>query len=174
MKKRDPDSNLGLLVHDVARLMRANFHRRVQPLGLTQAQWRALFHMSRHEGINQVALAEILEIQPITVARLIDRLEAAGWAERRPDPADRRAFRLYVTAEAQPLLEQIRELSASTREESMSGLDKKARDQLLDLLTTTKDNLLKAEAIVTRARADTPASGVVSKPGSGKRRRHHG
>ena len=169
MKKRDPDSNLGLLVHDVARLMRANFHRRVQPLGLTQAQWRALFHMSRHEGINQVALAEILEIQPITVARLIDHLEAAGWAERRSDPTDRRAFRLYVTAEAQPLLEQIKILSASTREESMSGLDKKARDQLLDLLTVTKDNLLKAEAAAVQAKKGVPASDRLIKSSSGKR-----
>lgn len=174
MKKRDTDSNLGLLVHDVARLMRANFHRRVQPLGLTQAQWRALFHMSRHEGINQVALAEILEIQPITVARLIDRLEAAGWAERRLDPADRRAFRLYVTAEAQPVLEQIRVLAADTREEAMSGLGQKEREQLLDLLAVTKNNLLIAEAAATRTRADASATGAVSKPDQGKKKRHYG
>ena len=174
MKKRDPDSNLGLLVHDVARLMRTNFHRRVQPLGLTQAQWRALFHMSRHEGIKQVALAEILEIQPITVARLIDRLEAAGWAERRPDPADRRAFQLYVTAEAQPVLEKIRVLAADTREEATSGLGQKESEQLLDLLTVTKNNLVMAEAAAARARADNPAPGVMSKPGPGKRQRHYG
>ena len=143
MNKRDPDVNFGLLVHDVARLMRANFHRRVQPLGFTQAQWRALFHLSQNEGIKQVALAEILEVQPITLTRLVDRLEDAGWAERRPDPSDRRAFRLFVTARAQPVLERIRELATETREEAMKGLGRREREHLLDLLSATKDNLLK-------------------------------
>lgn len=158
MNKRDPDTNFGLLVHDVARLMRANFHRRVQPLGLTQAQWRALFHLSRNEGIKQVVLAEILEVQPITLARLVDRLEDAGWAERRPDPSDRRAFRLFVTAKAQPVLERIRELAAETREEAMKGLGRRERKHLLDLLSATKDNLLKTENAAAHMRPRRPNS----------------
>lgn len=152
IEKRDPDDNLGLLVHDVARLMRANFHRRVQPLGLTQAQWRALFHLSRNEGINQAGLAEILEIQPITMARLIDRLEMAGWAERRPDPADRRAIRLYTTAEALPTLQKISVLAAETREEAMKGLSRQARAQLVDLLKSTKNNLLATHVMESTSR----------------------
>ena len=154
MKNRDPDTNLGLLVHDVARLMRANFHRRVQPLGFTQAQWRALFHLSRNEGIKQVALAEILEVQPITLARLVDRLEEAGWAERRPDPDDRRAFQLYVTAKGQPVLEEIRGLATETREEAMKGMGRSDREHLLDLLTATKDNLLRAETAATEVKGN--------------------
>ena len=159
-------------MHDVARLMRANFHRRVQPLGFTQAQWRALFHLSRHQGIKQVALAEILEIQPITLGRLVDRLEAAGWAERRRDPSDRRAFQLYVTAAAQPVLERIRELAAETREEAMKGLGQTERAHLLELLSATKDNLIQAEAVAPRKRTDRPVS--VSKTGSKIRERRYG
>jgi DNA-binding MarR family transcriptional regulator len=174
MEERDSDPNLGLLMYDVARLMRANFHRRVRPLGLTQAQWRTLFHLARNEGVNQGVLAEILEIQPITLARLIDRLEAAGWAERRPDPADRRAFQLFVTAKAQPLLEQIRELAAETREEAMQGLGQTEREHLLDLLSALKNNLLATENTASQARAGRPVHGPVSEPGSRKRKRQNG
>src|SRR3546814_4821449 len=93
MRTPDPDRSLGFLLNDVSRLMRRNLNRRVQALGLTQSQWRALAYLSRQEGINQVTLADTLEVQPITLARLIDRLEAAGWVERRRHPSDRRAVR---------------------------------------------------------------------------------
>src|SRR3546814_9002902 len=83
MRTPDPDRSLGFLLNDVSRLMRRNLNRRVQALGLTQSQWRALAYLSRQEGINQATLADTLEVQPITLARLIDRLEAAGWVERR-------------------------------------------------------------------------------------------
>ena len=174
MEEPESNRNLGLLMYDVARLMRANFHRRVQPLGFTQAQWRTLFHLARNEGVNQGALAEILEIQPITLARLIDRLEAAGWAERRPDPADRRAFQLFVTAKAQPLLEQIRELAAETREEAMQGLGQTEREHLLDLLSALKDNLLATETSASQASAGRRDGEAVSEPNSKKRKRRYG
>ena len=106
-KTFDPDRSLGVLISDVARLLRRNFDRRLQSLGLTQAQWRAIVHVSRTEGMNQVALAECLEAQPITVARLIDRMESAGWIERRNDPLDRRAVQLFLTPKCQPILEEI-------------------------------------------------------------------
>jgi DNA-binding MarR family transcriptional regulator len=174
MEEPESDRNLGLLMYDVARLMRANFHRRVQPLGLTQAQWRTLFHLARNEGLNQGALAEILEIQPITLARLVDRLEAAGWAERRPDPADRRAFQLYVTAKARPVLEQIKELATETREEAMQGLSQTEREQLLDLLSALKGNLLATETNASQARADRLDRRPVSEPDSRKRKHRYG
>src|SRR5688572_2340747 len=97
----DPDRSLGVLIGDVARALRRNFDRRLQSLGLTQAQWRAIVHVKRMEGMSQVALADCLEAQPITVARLIDRMESAGWIERRSDPLDRRAVRLYLTTKSQ-------------------------------------------------------------------------
>ena len=79
--------------------------RRLQSLGLTQAQWRAIVHLSRSEGMTQATLAESLEIQPITLTRLIDRMESAGWVERRTHPLDRRAVQLYLTPQSQPILE---------------------------------------------------------------------
>lgn len=92
----ETEGAFGFLLHYVARLLRGNFNRRVQALGLTQAQCRVLLHLSRNEGIQQVALAEILEVQPVTLARLLDKLQAAGLIERRRDGQDRRAFCLWL------------------------------------------------------------------------------
>ena len=84
MDPRELDRSLPFLLHDITRLMRRNFHRRAQSLGMTQAQYRALAHLARNEGTNQVALAEVLDIQPITLARIVDRLAECGLVERRP------------------------------------------------------------------------------------------
>src|SRR5690349_13364961 len=111
----ESEGAFGFLLHDIARLMRKNFNHRVQSLGLTQAQYRVILHLSRCEGIQQVALAEILDVQPITLARLLDKLEIAQMIERRRDPGDRRAFCLYLTPSAYPLLETILELAKQTR-----------------------------------------------------------
>lgn len=150
----DPERSAGFLISDVARLLRRNFNRRVQRLGLTQSQWQALAHLSRNEGINQVSLAEILEVQPITLARLIDRMEAAGWVERRRDPNDRRAVRLYLGTKVQPVLSEMREIAAGVREEAMSGLSEEQRERLLGTLRQMKRNLLTAESRTGRNGAE--------------------
>lgn len=142
----EPEGSFGFLLHDVARLLRGNFNRRVQQLGLTQAQCRVILHLSRNEGIQQVALAEILEIQPITLARLLDKLEAANLIERRRDPKDRRAFCLFLTASAYPLREQIWALGAVVRDEAVQGLDEPSRAQFIATLQTMKENLLRVES----------------------------
>ncbi|HEX6842884.1 MAG TPA: MarR family transcriptional regulator, partial [Stellaceae bacterium] len=80
----DPERSFGFLLHDIARLMRKRFDQRARSLNLSRAQWQLLVHLSRHEGITQSGLAEILEIENITVGRLVDRMEEAGWVERRP------------------------------------------------------------------------------------------
>lgn len=141
----NPEANLGYLIHDVARLLRRNFNDRAQALGLTQAQCRAILHLYRCEGIQQVALAELLEIQPITLARLLDKLESAGLVERRRDPSDRRAFCLYLTPKAHPLLEQIWELGAQTRADAYGDMDDAAVQRFLRTLQTLKTNLLNTE-----------------------------
>jgi MarR family transcriptional regulator, transcriptional regulator for hemolysin len=141
----DPYQGVGVLLVDVARLLRRNFNRRAQRLGLTQPQWQALARLSQNQGMNQACLADLLEVQPITLTRLIDRLEAAGWVERRPDPADRRVQRLFLTLKAEPLLDDIRALAAKTREEAMQGLSDRERRQLLQTLQTIKGNLVRAE-----------------------------
>jgi len=141
----DPDQSVGFLTNDVARLLRQNFNRRAQNLGLSQAQWRALAYLSLQEGVNQATLADSLEIQPITLTRLIDRLQAAGLVERRPDAADRRAVRLHLTNEAQPLIERMETLALETREEALQGLTPEARQALTDALRHMKQRLLEAE-----------------------------
>ena len=142
----EPEGAFGFLLHDVARLLRGNFNRRVQSLGLTQAQCRVILHLSRNEGIQQVALAEILEVQPITLARLLDKLQAAGLIERRRDLSDRRAFCLSLTASAHPLLEQIWSLAAETRATAISGMNDIQLAQFFAALHTMKENLLKVES----------------------------
>ncbi len=135
------DRTLGFVLHDVARLLRKHFDRRARGLGLTRSQWSVLAHLARHEGINQTALAEILEIEPITLARLLDRLEAAGWVERRDDPRDRRARLLYLAEKAHPMLAEMRVLGRQTREEAMAGLSPECRDRLIETLLVIKANL---------------------------------
>jgi MarR family transcriptional regulator for hemolysin len=142
---RNPDQSVGFLVNDVARLLRRNFNRRAENLGLSQAQWRALAHLARQEGVKQVTLADSLEIQPITLVRLIDRLEEAGLVTRRPDPDDRRAVRLYLTPDAQPLLARMWSLAAETREDAMAGISEQDRILLNETLSRIKQNLLDAE-----------------------------
>jgi DNA-binding MarR family transcriptional regulator len=131
----------GFLLHDTARLMRRDFERRSRSSGLTRAQWAVLAYLARSEGTSQAALAEMLEIEPITLVRLLDRLENAGWVERRPDPSDRRVRRLYLTETARPLMEQFQELASATREAALSGLSEAERRQLSDLLMKVRTNL---------------------------------
>lgn len=145
--------SLGFLLADVSRLVRERFDARARTLGLTRAQWRVLGQLRRREGINQTELAEILEIETITLGRHIDRLEAKGWVERRPDPADRRAWKLYLKEKAQPVLDSMRELSELTRQEALAGIPEAERERLIDLLLRIKDNMAALD------RADDAAAG---------------
>lgn len=142
MSNDELDRSLGFLVHDVSRLFRKSFDRRARSLGLTRSQWRVLAHLWRREGINQAGLAEILEIEPITLARLLDRLGKAGWVERRADPGDRRVRLVYLTAKARPLLDRLRAVAADVREQALGGLRDGERERLIDRLLAVKANLL--------------------------------
>jgi DNA-binding MarR family transcriptional regulator len=133
--------SLGFLITDVSRLLRKRFDERARLLGLTRPQWRTLSLLKRHEGINQGKLADLLEIEPITVCRMIDRLEEAGKVERRRDPDDRRAWRIYLTDKARPLLDQIRALADDLIEDMLDGVPDERRDHLLESLETMRANL---------------------------------
>lgn len=102
-----PEPDLLLLLHDVARLLRLEIDRRARAQGMNRAQWTMLIKLARHPGLSQKDLAELLEVEPMTVARLTDRLAARGLVERRADPSDRRIWRLHLTAAADPLLDEI-------------------------------------------------------------------
>jgi DNA-binding MarR family transcriptional regulator len=135
------DRSFGFLLHDIARLLRKRYEQRARPFGLTRAQWQILAHLQRHEGINQSGLAEIIEIEPVTVGRLVDRMAAAGWVERRADPGDRRAHRLFLTERARPMLERCRTLAEDLRGEAFSGLSDGERETLTALLVHIRSNL---------------------------------
>jgi MarR family transcriptional regulator for hemolysin len=141
MPLNSPERTLGFVLHDVARLLRKRFEQKARGLGLSRSQWSVLAHLARHEGINQSALAEILEIEPITLVRLIDKLEAAGWVERRPHPTDRRVKLPFLTPKAHPILEEMWARGAATREEAMAGLSPEKREELIETLLKIKANL---------------------------------
>ncbi|HXH64711.1 MAG TPA: MarR family transcriptional regulator [Mariprofundaceae bacterium] len=137
--------SLGFMINDVARLLRRRFDREAQALGLTRAQWSVLFHLHRNEGVTQACLAQLMDIQPITLARLIDRLEADGWAERRTHPTDRRARCLYLTDKAYPVLDAMQGISSRIRAEAVAGLPPDEVEHLLDMLGSIKANLMPQE-----------------------------
>jgi DNA-binding MarR family transcriptional regulator len=151
-----PSRTLGFVLNDVARLMRKRFEQRARAaaLGLTRAQAAVLANLARQEGINQAALAQFLELEPITLARLLDRLQAAGLVERRPDPKDRRAHLLYLTEAAYPLLDRIFALAAEVREDALAGVAAADRDRLIDLLIEIKANLIARAFAVEAASAE--------------------
>ncbi len=142
-KKTVTSADLGFVLSETARLMRRNFNRQVQQLNLTQAQWQILVLLARNEGMRQIQLAEALELQPISIARLIDRMQAAGWVERRPDPDDRRAVQLYLTEQANPILDQMRQHSAFMHAQALEGLSPAEQTRLVQLLIHVRDNLSK-------------------------------
>ena len=136
-----PEYGFGFLLHDIARLLRKRFDQGAAALGLSRAQWQVLAHLHRHEGINQSGLAEILEIKGVTLGRLVDRLEAAGWVERRADASDRRARRLYTTDKVAPVLVRMWALGERKREEALAGLSDGDRRALIDSLLKIRANL---------------------------------
>lgn len=147
------------LLVDVARLYKTLFNRRFQPLfGLTQAQSRTLIHLARNEGINQAGLAELLEIQPITLARAIDRLEADGWVERRADPKDRRAFTLHLLPKAQPALDDMRDLGLALREETLATLTSEERTAFVRTLEVIGNNINAITARDDKSRSENEAA----------------
>lgn len=133
--------SLGFLLAEIFHLMRRAFQRQREGNALTLAQARALFYVSRHEGVRQVDLAELLEVQPITLARLVDQLAAEGLVERRPDPADRRAYQIHLTPDAAPHLEAIESVAASIRADALHGLDPDEIAALFSALRKMRDNL---------------------------------
>src|SRR5947209_2626697 len=115
-------AELGFLLHDVARLMRKRFEQHARGFGLTRAQWQALAYLSRNEGISQTGLADLLDVEPITLSRIVDRLVESGFVDRIPHATDRRVWRLRLTDAAKPKLKQVRELGERTRSETLAGL----------------------------------------------------
>jgi DNA-binding MarR family transcriptional regulator len=145
--------DLLFLLHDVARLLRVDADKRARQQGMTRAQWGILIWLTRQPGISQKELAEFLEVEPITVARLIDRLEARGMVERRPDPRDRRIWRLHLLPPAHEILDEISAHRADLTRVLTTGIDQHTIDTMTKALQRMKATLTQ-EAHASRRSAD--------------------
>lgn len=121
--------------------MRRAFQKRMEGKAITFMQARVLFHVSRQQGIRQVELAELLEMQPISLVRLLDQLESQGVLERRTDPGDRRAYQLFLTDAAQPHLQAINEVAVALKQDVLGNLSDSEASALQRALTTMREKL---------------------------------
>ena len=133
--------NLAQMLGDTSRLMRRSFDARARGIGVTRPQWRVLTTLLRHEGVNQGGLAELLDVEPITVCRMVDRLQEANLVERRADPADRRSWRLFLTAKAHELVAQLRPLVEDLIDDALDGISEAEQAALRDTLERVRQNL---------------------------------
>jgi MarR family transcriptional regulator, transcriptional regulator for hemolysin len=160
MAEFDLNSSFGFVLYETARLLSKRFDNRAKYLGLSRAQCQLLAYLVYHEGINQTGLAELLEIEPISLARLVDRMAQAGWVERRPDPQDRRAWKLFITDKAKPLFAEITEVGLEIRAEALQGLSAPEREQLMSLLLRVRRNLSDKNSDALRPMVGATAAGV--------------
>lgn len=146
--------SLGFLLADTARLLRKRFDQRAREIGLTRSQWQVLAYLARNEGINQASLADLLEVEPITLSRHIDKMEGAGWVERRPDPHDRRVRLLYLSPNAATVLDQMRGIGRCLLAEAMDGLPPDRTGQMIESLTHIRAVLSARPAIAEPGQQD--------------------
>ena len=139
----DLGRTFGLLVHDVSRLIKRGFDRRARQIGLplTRQQGAVVVYIAGNQGVSQAEVATWLGVEPIALVRMLDKLHEEGLVERRAHPTDRRVRTLWLTAAAQPVVEQILAINQAIRDEALSGLSAASRDAVLDLLGQIKDNL---------------------------------
>ena len=138
---RSDNSSFGYTVADITRLFRRVFDRRSAQLGLTRAQWRALSRIERAEGLTQSELAEDLDLEAIAVGRVIDRLESAGFIERRSDPGDRRCWRLYLAPKSAEVMAEMKGIAAVLRDEVLSGVPVADLELTMRVLAKVKETL---------------------------------
>ena len=131
---------------ETSRMMRRFFDRRVSSMGITSTQWRVLARLSREPGLKQVELAERLDVEPITACRIVDRLEEAGLVERQRDPDDRRAWRLVLTAKAEPIVIKLRALAEDMAGDAFDGFALDEIGAIRAKLARVRDNVNRAEA----------------------------
>jgi MarR family transcriptional regulator, transcriptional regulator for hemolysin len=149
---RSLNREFAFTLNDVARMLRTYADHKAAQFGITRAQWVVLVRLDRSEGLKQSELAEMLDLQPISLTRLLDRLCECGLIERRPDPVDRRAKRLFLTPAARPLLEKLGDLGEELMATALAGVERDAVEQMVAQLRIVKENL--RQAIAQRTAAD--------------------
>jgi MarR family transcriptional regulator for hemolysin len=144
MLPRSLNREFAFTISDVARMLKTYADYKARELGITRAQWVVLARLDRFEGLKQSELAEMLDLQPISLTRLLDRLSDSGLIERRSDPNDRRAKRLFLTAAARPLLERLGDLGEEMMTGALVGVDRESVERMVAQLATVKENLRQA------------------------------
>jgi DNA-binding MarR family transcriptional regulator len=127
-------------IGETAHSLRKAFDRLAAGLGVTRAQWKVLVKLTRYPGLRQIELADMLDLEPITLTRILDRLEEAGLVERGRDPVDRRAWRLHITAKAQPLITRLEGVGAQLVAEAFDGIDPKDIETIREVLARVREN----------------------------------
>jgi DNA-binding MarR family transcriptional regulator len=148
------NSTFAYLCQDVTLQLRKHFDRRATRFALTRAQWRALKTIRRAEGLSQIELADRLDMEPIPVGRVIDRLEKTGYVERRADPADRRRWCLYLTAKAHAVVDEMEVIAGGLRDDALRGIAQADFDTLLRVLAQIKNNLVALDGATEPDRND--------------------
>ncbi len=142
------DSHIGFLVSDIARQMTTEYNRVMEPIfGLTRSQFRVIIQLLRQDGQTQSQLATVLQVGKVSVGGIVDRLEYSGWVERRPDPSDRRSNLVYLTEKGRSAQDKMIEIGRGLTRQTLKGLTKEERDQLVDLLLVVKRNLQSIEDV---------------------------
>ena len=141
MLPRSLNREFGFMLNDVARMLRTYADHKASQFGITRAQWVVLVRLDRFEGLKQSELAEMLDLQPITLTRLLDKLADSGLIERRADPDDRRIKRLFLTPAARPLLEHLGGVGEDLMAAVLQGLAPEAIEQMTGRLDAVRDNL---------------------------------
>lgn len=144
-EREPPDRTFGFLVHDVSRLVKRRFDRQARQTGLsiTRRQAAVILYVARHQGVSQAEVANWLDLEPIALVRMLDKLREEGLVERRAHPTDRRVRTLWLTAAAAPVIERILDINQAIREEAFAGAATGTREALIEALTLVKDNLLR-------------------------------
>jgi DNA-binding MarR family transcriptional regulator len=141
------EENIGTLMAQVSRLFRRRFDEGAREIGVTRPQWQVLTLLKLHAGINQGGLAEIVEVEPITLGRMIDRLQDSLLVERRPDPADRRAWRLHLTERGENLVDQLRPFAQEAFAVALEGIDEAEQAHLRIVLGRMRANLSRRTSV---------------------------
>jgi MarR family transcriptional regulator, transcriptional regulator for hemolysin len=141
MLPRSLNREFAFLLNDVARMLSTYADQKARQFGITRAQWVVLVRLDRFEGLKQAELAEMLDLQPITLTRLLDRLAECGMIERRADPNDRRAKRLYLTPAARPMLERLGDLGEELMATALEGVERDNVERMVAQLAIVKENL---------------------------------
>lgn len=165
------ENHFGFVLSDISRLARRAFDRRVRELGLTRAQWLVLLHLARAPGCTQSDLADSMQMQKITVSRHVARLLQRGWVERRDHAEDGRAYHLYTSRKAGPLIEQLAAVAATLRDEYMRGLPVGRQRALMADLLHIKSNLLRMDDTLRQTHSHEPNPRGTSRRLSSSRRR---